>query len=348
MTPWHGIYGHNAIVEQFRRALERKRLAGSFLFVGPPGIGKRSFALKFAQALLCETRPEELLDPCEHCPACAQAAAGTHPDLDVVGKPEGKSEIPVELLIGDLEHRRREGLCARIALKPYAGRRKIAVIDDADFLNAEGANALLKTLEEPPPRSVLILISSSPARQLPTIRSRCQLIRFQPLPPEIITRLLLDQAVVNSPDEAARLASLSEGRIGQAIELADPEIGDFRHLLYAQLQQGALDTRAVTQKVTQFVENAGKEAPARRQRLHLTVRMAANFYQERLLAAVTSNRLAAAGTATNSPGSPLEYPHDPARLAERLDCCLDTDQQIDRNANQTTLIESWVDALAAF
>jgi DNA polymerase-3 subunit delta' len=90
MTPWHGIYGHDAIVEQFRRALRRKRLAGSFLFVGPPGVGKRTFALKFAQALLCGTRPEEQLDPCGQCPACVQAAAGTHPDLDVVSKPEGK------------------------------------------------------------------------------------------------------------------------------------------------------------------------------------------------------------------------------------------------------------------
>ncbi len=170
------------MVEQFRRALARGRLASSFLFAGPEGIGKRTFALKLAQAMLCTTRPEETLDPCGTCPSCVQVAAGTHPDLHLVGKPEDKSFIPLELLIGDREHRRREGLCHNIGLKPYLGGRKIAMIDDADYLNAEGANSLLKTLEEPPPRSVLILIGTSPAKQLPTIRSRCQLIRFRPLP----------------------------------------------------------------------------------------------------------------------------------------------------------------------
>jgi DNA polymerase III subunit delta' len=336
MTSWHGIYGHDAVVEQFRRALQRKRLASSFLFVGPSGVGKRSFALKLAQALLCTVHPEEQLDPCGHCPACQQAAAGTHPDLDVVGKPEGKSEIPLDLLIGDLEHRRREGLCAHIALKPYGGGRKIALIDDADFLNAEGANALLKTLEEPPPQSVLILIGTSPARQLPTIRSRCQLIRFQPLAPEIVARLLVDQAVVDSPEEAARLALLSEGSIQQAKDLAIPQLGDFRQLLYSELEKGAFDALHLAQKVSQFVDDAGKEAPARRQRLHLAARFATAFYRERLHAALTSEPLAAADATA-----------DLDRLTQRLDRCLDADRQIDRNANQATLIESWVDALAA-
>ena len=115
---WHGIIGHDTVVEQFRRALERGRLASSFLFAGPAGIGKRSFAIKLAQALLCEKHPEEALDPCEHCPSCIQVIAGTHPDFQLVSKPSDKSFIPLELLIGDKEHRRREGLCHHVALKP--------------------------------------------------------------------------------------------------------------------------------------------------------------------------------------------------------------------------------------
>ena len=103
-----------------------------------------------------------MLDACGHCPACLQAAAGSHPDLETVAKPPDKSFLPLELLIGDKEHRMREGLCYRLSLRPLLGGRKIAVIDDADYLNAEGANSLLKTLEEPPPGSLLILIGTSP------------------------------------------------------------------------------------------------------------------------------------------------------------------------------------------
>jgi DNA polymerase III subunit delta' len=336
MTNWHGIFGHNALVDQFRRALQRNRLASSFLFVGPAGVGKRTFALKFAQALLCEKHPEAQLDPCEICPACMQVTAGTHPDLDVLGKPEGKSAIPLELLIGDKEHRGREGLCSRITLKPFGNRRKAALIDDADYLNAEGANALLKTLEEPPPRSILILIGTSPAKQLPTIRSRCQLIRFQPLAAEIVAQLLIEQGVVGSTEEAGRLASLGEGSIQQAKALTDPELGQFRLLLCDELEKRLFDPLRLAQNVAQFVDAAGKEASDRRLRLHMAVRFAADFYRQQLFIQADATRLAAAGTAT---------PQD--HTARRLDRCLETDQQIDRNANQTTLIESWIDALSA-
>ena len=95
---WQGLEGHDAIVEQFRRGLAAGRLGSTFLFVGPEGIGKRSFAIKLAQSLLCESqRP---LEPCGHCSSCVQVAAGTHPDVDFVAKPEDKSAIPLELLIG--------------------------------------------------------------------------------------------------------------------------------------------------------------------------------------------------------------------------------------------------------
>src|ERR1700676_5395290 len=109
--PWHGILGNDDVAAGFHRALEQGRLAIAFLFVVTAGIGKRTFALKLAQALLCSVQPEGLLDPCERCPSCVQVAAGTHPDLEVIAKPPDKSAIPVALLIGDKEHRMHEGLC---------------------------------------------------------------------------------------------------------------------------------------------------------------------------------------------------------------------------------------------
>ena len=150
LMAWHGILGHDDVAARFRLGLERGRLASSFLFVGPPGIGKRRFAFGLSQVLLCGVRPEAAMDPCGTCPSCVQVRSLTHPDLEYVRKPDDKAFLPLELLIGDKEHRGRAGLCHRLALKPFMGGRKVAIIDDADFLNPEGANSLLKTLEEPP------------------------------------------------------------------------------------------------------------------------------------------------------------------------------------------------------
>jgi DNA polymerase III subunit delta' len=344
---WHGILGHDDVAEQFRRALARNRLASSFLFAGPPGVGKRAFALKLAQAMLCQQRPEEAFDPCEECPTCVQVAAGTHPDLDVVGKPGDKSFIPLELLIGEREHRRREGLCHNIALKPYMGGRKIAIIDDADYLNAEGANALLKTLEEPPPRSVLILIGTSPAKQLPTIRSRCQLIRFRPLSMEIVAELLESKGYVADHSEAIRLARHGEGSVQRALELADPELWSFRNGLLGSLCEPRLASVELAKTVTAFVEGAGKEAPARRARLRQVVAFAAEFYRQ-LLHAQYGINTSDDEALRDCVGRAIEGGQDRGELsAARLDRCLDAATQIDRNANQTTLIECWLDDLAA-
>ena len=156
-------------------------LASTYLFVGPEGIGKRRFALALAKALLCPNTAADPLEPCGHCESCRLFDAGNHPDLDVVSLPKDKSTLPLDLFIGDKDHRNQDGLCHRISLRPFLGGRKIAIIDDADHFSAESANCLLKTLEEPPPRSLLILIGTSPSRQLPTIRSRSQVVRFRPL-----------------------------------------------------------------------------------------------------------------------------------------------------------------------
>jgi DNA polymerase-3 subunit delta' len=344
---WHGIIGHDTVVEQFRRALKRGRLASSFLFAGPAGIGKRSFAIKLAQGLLCEKHPEEALDPCEHCPACVQVIAGSHPDFLLISKPSDKSFIPLELLVGDKEHRRREGLCHHVALKPQMGGRKIAVIDDADYLNAEGANALLKTLEEPPPRSVLILIGTSPAKQLPTIRSRCQLIRFQPLDADVVAQLLPEQGIVEDPAEARRLAQYSEGSIQRAGELADPELWNFRNTLYQRLAAETLDSVTLSRMTAKFVEEAGKDAAPRRRRLHQVIAFATDFYRQ-LLRAANGAAQSEDAEIDRFIGEALKrQSFDLEKTVARLERCLETDQLIDRNANQSTLIESWLDGLGA-
>jgi DNA polymerase III subunit delta' len=344
-SSWHGLLGQGDVVEQFRRAVARGRLASSFLFAGPPGVGKRTFALKFAQALLCQTNPETDFDPCGHCASCILVEAGTHPDLIFVCKPAERANILVESIIGDDEHRMQEGLLHDISLKPFMGGRKIAIIDDADYLKAEGANALLKTLEEPPPRSVLILIGTSPAKQLPTIRSRCQLIRFQPLSETIVADLLLAKGLAPDATAARRLAHYSGGSLERAGQLSDPDLWAFRGTLYGQLAEGAFNNVTFALALAQFVDAAGKEAPPRRLRFHQITLFATDFYRHLLRAQTGAAESADADLRQFLEIALRRGPINAETTARRLERCLEADQQIDRNANQSTLIEAWLDGL---
>jgi len=343
---WQGIEGHDDNVERFRRILASGRLASTFLFVGPPGIGKRTFALKLAQALLCEVNVDADLNPCGKCPSCQQVAAGSHPDLELVAKPADKSFIPVETFIGDRDHRMRDGLCHNISLKPYCGGRKIAIIDDADYLNQEGANCLLKTLEEPPPKSVIILIGSSEQTQLPTIRSRCQIVRFRPLQQDVVASLLRSLGEVETDVEAARLAGLSHGSLQRAKQFVNSEIGDFRGEFLARLAPLPENAVGLAIDVGAFVDAAGKDAPVRRERMKLVIMIAADFYRALVrqasgLASADDSELVSAIEAAIRTGSV-----DVEAAAGCVERCLDAQTQVDANANQATLIECWIDDLA--
>src|SRR5579864_7663912 len=150
-------------------------------------------------------------------------------------------------------------LCQDLSLKPARGRGKVAIVDDADDLNEESANCFLKTLEEPPPRSVLILIGTSPDRQLATIRSRCQVVHFFPLPAELVAEILRAPGVEDDK-LIERLVHLSDGSPGQARALADPALWEFRRKFLKALSQPPFDNVALGQSWIQFVEEAGKES----------------------------------------------------------------------------------------
>ena len=343
---WHEIEGHDAIVDRFRRGLQNGRLASAFLFVGPGGIGKRTFALKLAQSLLCEVRPATELDPCERCASCRQVLAGTHPDLEQVAKPKGRTNLPIELLIGDKEHRMREGLCARIAMKPARGGHKVAIIDDADTLGLEGANCLLKTLEEPPPRSLLILIGTSPQRQLPTIRSRCQIVTFEPLSHDTVKRLSLELGLAGDEMQAERISQLAEGSLERAAQMSDADVWEFRREFYETLANPPWDSLSVGKMVSAFVEAAGSEASLSAQRQRCAIELAASFFRQ---------------AARTQVGAPLplvphlceavnnlanRWEHGPAAAAAAVERCLLAGDCVDANANQATNIECWIDDLA--
>lgn len=342
---WCGIQGHDAVLEQFRRGLQRHRLASSFLFVGPSGIGKRLFAHRLAQGLLCDTRPAERLEPCLSCTACQLIDSGTHPDVEVVARPPGKSFIPVDLFIGDREHRSQEGLCHRLSLRPASGKRRIAIIEDADFLNEEGANCLLKTLEEPPPGSVLILIGTSQQRQLPTIRSRCQVIRFRRLSDEMVRDYLQTSGLSGRDGQLASLLALADGSLELASQYASEELASFRDELFARLAQRDLESQSLAKWIVEFMEGAGADLATRRDRLRHVIRLCLLFLRQRLLQSTTrgpdGSREPPAASAAPLDGLDSDAGDDVARIQR----CLDAMWQVDANANLATLIECWIDDL---
>src|SRR5262249_2850158 len=172
-------------------------------------------------------------------------------------------------------------LCGNFSLKSARGRGKVALLDDADDLNDAAANCFLKTLEEPPPRSVLILIGTTAERQLATILSRCQVVRFAPLPEAQVVELLRQHDL---GDEAllGRLARLSAGSPGQALALADPALWEFRRVLLEGLALPQPDTVELAKKWSEFVEEAGKESAAQRRRAALVLRLLIEFLNDAL------------------------------------------------------------------
>lgn len=261
--PWLSLRGHDRVVESIRRAIRGGRLPHALLFVGPEGVGKLAFALRLAQALLCERVPEAELAPCGECPGCVQVLGGTHPDLLRVARPEDKHELPIRVI---------RDLCLDLGLKPARGGRKVAIVDDADDMNDEAANAFLKTLEEPPERSVLILIGTSAELQLDTIISRCRVVRFDPLPSDELAALLVEQGVAASAQGAERLAALGEGSVARARGLADPTLADFRRALFNDVvAPNGFDAPALAQRVEAFVKAAGKESAPQRERARLVI-----------------------------------------------------------------------------
>lgn len=325
---WQGIHAHDDVVDRFRRTLAAGRLASTYLFVGPDGIGKRTLALKLAKALLCRGTGAASLDPCGVCESCLLADARNHPDLHVVQRIAGKKFLLLEQFIGDRDHRHRTGMCHEISLRPMVGRRRVAIIDDADWLNQESANSLLKLLEEPPPATVIILIGTSRSRQLPTIQSRAQLVRFDSLPHDTVRDLVLAEGLAADQGAAADLATRSGGSLARARDLANPLLGQACNRIVAAWQSGDFDVLRLVRDTDEVILAAGKEADARRARFRQILSLVGDAIRETL-----HN-----GDAQHA---------DADRTLSALDRCLEAEEQLDRNANQGTLLESWLDDLAS-
>ena len=207
------IIGHHQIVEQLQHTVSSDRIAGAYLFVGPVAVGKETVARYFTQLIFCqkETRPPTA---CGTCLACRKMHSGNHPDLQFI-RPDG-STLKIDQI--------RE-LQKQIIYEPLEASRKIYILTDVDRMTDEAENCLLKTLEEPPAASVLILLTSNMRALLPTTRSRCQILQFHSMPTQELAKILVEQFSV-APEQATVLAIAADGAIGTA--LTHLEKGDVR------------------------------------------------------------------------------------------------------------------------
>ncbi|MFO1158034.1 MAG: DNA polymerase III subunit delta' [Reyranellaceae bacterium] len=224
--PWRTkrLLGHESAEAAMLAAHGSGRLHHAWLLAGPRGIGKATLAWRFARFLLCGQGGGGLfgeapggLDVAADAPGRSLVEARSHPDLFHLRRTLGDSgRMRLEISVDDVR-----GLGAFMHMTPAMGEWRVAIVDAADEMNRNSANAVLKILEEPPPKAVLLIVAHAPGRLLPTIRSRCRRLVLKPLADDVVIRLLGEYAPQVPAEERALLARLAEGSIGRALELAN-------------------------------------------------------------------------------------------------------------------------------
>ena len=209
MREFQDIIGNEDAKEYFIKALAKDHLSHSYIFEGPYGVGKKTFARKLAKAILCENRDEA--KACDRCQSCHMVEAGTHPDIITIEKDTKVTKVD----------NIRENIVREMEIKPYQSSYKIIIVNAADTINIQGQNAMLKTIEEPPKYGIVILVCENLASMLPTIKSRCITVRFNALSKEKMNAYLQDKGI--GEGERQVYAKLSEGSIGVINDILQDE-----------------------------------------------------------------------------------------------------------------------------
>ena len=252
--------GHERPINLLQRAIAQEKVVHSYLFLGSEGIGKSLVALQFAKALNC-FEGENQVDGCDRCSSCKKIDHLLHPDVSLI-EPEGQT-----LKIEQVRQMQRS-----LAYRPYEGRRRVVVLTAADRMAHDIPNTLLKTLEEPPLHTVIILLANNSRFILPTILSRCQSIRFNPLPSHLVSDWLMKERGLEE-NEARLLASLSEGSPGKALEIKEEIAGIPRK----ELLEGWVGVKSLS---IEEKEGWVESLPSQRENLRLILEMAKTLLRD--------------------------------------------------------------------
>lgn len=323
MLSFDAISGQDRAVADLRRAYLSDHLPHGLIFAGPTGVGKSTTARALATLFLCDKPKDD--HPCGKCPACHLMEAGNHPDFHTVYRQlirlEKKDSKAKDLSIDVI----RQYLVGPANLKPQMERGKVFVIEEAERMNAEAQNSMLKTLEEPAGRTLIILLIDQPNALLPTIRSRCQLIRFNPLPTEFVRTELEKRG--KSKQDAQDAADFAEGSLGLALQWLEDGVvdraRDLRHRLTAithgQIMADLPDWfrasgEAYAEKQLERDELASKDQ-ATREGMSLYLRLAAQELRKQLAAADDPSELEPICSAIDATARADEYLEGNVNLA---------------------------------
>ena len=210
MGSFKDVVGHKDIINYIRNAVTENKVSHAYILNGERGSGKKMLANLFATTLLCE---EQGPDPCNKCHSCHQAESGNHPDIIRV-----THEKPNTISVDDIRRQVNED----IQIKPYQGPYKIYIIAEADLMTVQAQNALLKTIEEPPQYAVIMLLTENADTLLPTIRSRCVMMKLRNIKDQLVKKYLMEHMEI--PDYKADVCvAFAQGNMGKAIMLANSE-----------------------------------------------------------------------------------------------------------------------------
>lgn len=275
--PFRDCIGHRRVVAVLARSIARGSLPPSLMFAGPEGVGKRKLALSVAQAVNCTTprlsgTSEDALeiDACGTCPSCQRIARGTHPDVLVV-EPGATGTIKVDQV---------RDIVDRAAFRPFEGRRRVVIVDDADAMVAQAQNALLKTLEEPPAASSFLLVTARPDSMLATVRSRCPQLRFRPLSIEEVAQALVRASFTDT--EARAVAATADGSIGRALQASAGDLVESREVAVRVLMQAAqsADVRRRLEGARDLLAKTGAGVVTEREHVSLHLRAMASLIRD--------------------------------------------------------------------